>query len=66
MQKYGHYERVSRLGTQFFSQTKVQDTVGDVLIETYITIRLHAVLSEVREVIRACKCLDLRACTGQS
>jgi len=66
MQKYGHYEHVSRLGTQFFSQTKVQDTVGDVLIETYITIRLHAVLSEVREVIRACKCLDLRPYTGQS
>ena len=43
---------------------KVQDTVGGVLIETYITIRLHKVLSEVREVIRACKCLDLRACKG--
>jgi len=40
---------------------KVQDTVGGVLIETYITIRLHTVLSEVREVIRTCKCLELRA-----
>ena len=65
MQKYGHHEHVSRLGTQFSSQTKVQDTVGGVLIETYITIRLHTVLSEVKEVIRACKCLDLRACKGQ-
>ena len=66
MQKYGHHKHVSRLGTQFFSQTEVQDTVGGVLIEIYITIRLHTVLSEVREVIRACKCLDLRACKGQS
>jgi hypothetical protein len=66
MQKYGHHEHVPRLGTQFFSQTKVQDTVGGFLIETYITIRLHTVLSEVKEVIRACKCLDLRACKGQS
>jgi hypothetical protein len=45
---------------------KVQDAVGGVLIETYITIKLHTVLSEVREVIRACECLDLRACGGQS
>jgi hypothetical protein len=66
MQNYGHHEHVSRLAKQFFSQTKVQDTVGGVLIETYITIRLHTVLSEVSEVIRACKCLDLRACKGQS
>jgi len=66
MQKYGHHEHVSRLGTQFFSQTKVQDTAGGVLIETYITIKLHTVLSEVRQVIRACKRLDLRACKGQS
>lgn len=53
------------LGHNSSHKQTVQDTVGGALIETYITIRQHTVLREVREVIRACQGLDLRARKGR-